>query len=117
MLPDQPTPEVSDADVERVVRRDYAPAHVDTVLALVAEVEVREQPRVVLACLKIAAGNLDRLRGELANASGWYREQISEAEYPLASKRWSRIYSLPEDEVRAIFDKDWKQYSAWLSRP
>ena len=117
MLPDQPTPEVSDADVERVVRRDYASADVDTVLQLVAEVEVREKPRVVLACLKIAAGNLDRLRGELSHASGWYREQISEAEYPLASKRWSRIDALPEDEVLAIFEKDWKQYSAWLSRP
>lgn len=116
--PNQPTPSVSDSDVERIVRRDFSEALVSEILALIASVEVRETPRVVLACLKIANGDLDRLRGELANASGWYREILSEAEYPLATKRWSRIrdQSLSEDEVRAIYDKDWRQYSEWLSR-
>jgi hypothetical protein len=55
---------------------------VDEILALIATVEVREKPRVVLACLKIADGNVDRLRNELANASGYYREILSEAESP-----------------------------------
>src|SRR5262245_32321317 len=116
-LPPQPTPSVTEEDVERVVRRDY-PAHFrDAIFALIAKVEVREKPRVVLACLKIAGGDMERLRGELANADGYYREILSDAEYPLASKRWSRIQSLPEAEVRAIFDKDWRQYSEWLNRP
>lgn len=100
----------------RIVRRDY-PADAEAgILELIATVDVREKPRVVLACLKIANGNLDRLRGELAAASGYYREILSEAEYPLATKRWSRIESLPESEVRAIYDKDWRQYSEWLAR-
>jgi len=112
----QPTPSVTERDVERIVRRDYPPHLVDEILVLIETVEVREKPRVVLACLKIAGGDLDRLRGELANASGYYREILSEAEYPLATRRWSRIQSLPEDEVRAIYDKDWRQYSDWLTR-
>ena len=41
---------------------------------------------------------------------------LSEAEYPLATKRWFRLASLPEDEVRAIYEKDWRQYSEWLTR-
>ena len=88
----------------------------DEILALIATVEVREKSRVVLACLKIAEGDLDRLRTNLADASGYYRELLSEAEYPLATKRWFRIESLSEDEVRAIYEKDWRQYSEWLSR-
>jgi hypothetical protein len=112
----QPTPSVNETDVERVLRRDYPTNLVDEIFALIATVEVREKPRVVLACLKIADGNVDRLRSELANASGYYREILSEAEYPLATKRWSRIESLPEDEVRAIYEKDWRQYSEWLTR-
>ena len=112
----QPTPSVSESDVDRIVRRDYSATIVDEIFELIASIEVREKPRVVLACLKIANGNLDRLRGELTNASGYYREIISEAEYPLATKRWSRIQSLSEDEVRAIYDKDWQQYSEWLTR-
>jgi hypothetical protein len=39
--------------VERVLRRDYLANFVDEILALIATVEVREKPRVVLACLKI----------------------------------------------------------------
>jgi hypothetical protein len=112
----QPTPSVNDSDVERIVRRDYPANVVDGILALITTIEVREKPRVVLACLKIAAGNLDRLRDELSCASGYYREQLGEAEYPLATRRWSRIESLPEDEVRAIYDEDWRQYSEWLTR-
>ena len=114
--PHQPTPTVDDRDVERIVRRDYPAEAVNSIFELIAAVEVREKPRVVLACLKLANGNLDRLRGELANASGYYREILSEAEYPLASKRWSRMKSMAEDEVRAIYDKDWRQYSEWLNR-
>ena len=112
----QPTPSVTADDVERIVRRDF-PAHVvDDILALIATVEVREKPRVVLACLKVADSNLDRLRATLADASGYYRELLAEAEYPLATRRWFRIDSLSEDEVRAIYEKDWRQYSDWLTR-
>src|SRR5262245_8750853 len=112
----QPTPSVTEADVERVVRRDYPATLAGEILDLIAIVSVREKPRVVLACLKIANGDLHRLRANLANASGYYRELLSEAEYPLAAKRWSRLASLPEDEVRAIYEKDWWQYSEWLTR-
>jgi hypothetical protein len=116
MRPEQPTPSVTDDDVVRVLQRDYAAAEVDGILRLIAAVEVREKPRVVLACLKIANGDLARLRGELENAEGYYREILSEAEYPLATKRWSRIQSLSDDEVCAIYEKDWRQYSEWLNR-
>ena len=112
----QSTPSVTEADVERIVRRDYPANVAGEILELIATVSVREKPRVVLACLKIANGDLNRLRANLASAGGYYRELLGEAEYPLATKRWSRIESLPEDEVRSIYDKDWRQYSDWLTR-
>jgi hypothetical protein len=116
MRPDQPTPTVTDGDVERVVRRDY-PMNVAEILELIATIEMREKPRVMLACLKNGGGSVEKLKGELANATGWYREILGEAEYPLATKRWSRIESLSDDEVRAIYEKDWRQYFEWFSRP
>ncbi len=112
----QPTPSVTERDVERIVRRDYPASAAREILELIATVSVQEKPRVVLACLKIASGDFDRLRANLSCASGYYRELLGEAEYPLATKRWSRIESLTEDEVRAIYDKDWRQYSEWLTR-
>src|SRR5207247_854836 len=54
--PSQPAPSVTDDDVSRVVRRDYPAAEVDGILQIIAAVDVREKPRVVLACLKIANG-------------------------------------------------------------
>jgi hypothetical protein len=60
---------VNEDDVARVVRREYPGAAVDGILELIAAVDVRERPRVVLACLKIADGNLARLRRGLAAAS------------------------------------------------
>lgn len=114
--PPQPTPAVDDADVDRIVRRDYDANLVDDILALIAATDVREKARVVLACLKLANGNVDNLRGQLSNAGGYYREILGEAEYPLATKRWFRIDSLSDDEIRAIYEKDWRQYAEWLGR-
>jgi hypothetical protein len=52
------------------------------------------------------------------NTLGSARENMTAkmTEYPLASKRRSRIQSLPEAEVRAIYDKEWRQYSEWRTR-
>ena len=85
----QPTPSVTEHDVERIVRRDYPATVAAEVLELIATASVREKPRVVLACLKIASGNLDRLKANLASASGYYRD-ISEylmAASPYAADR------------------------------
>lgn len=83
---------VGEADVERARRRDDPAPAVETPCALIAGVEVWEKPRVV------------------------YREILSEAEYPLATRRWSRIEHLPEEEVRVVDDRDGRQHVEWLTR-
>ncbi len=82
----QPTPNVTRADVERVLRRDFPPERVAEVLAMLDEYGPddwhREPERVRLAVLKLAAGNLERLRYELEGAKRDYRDVLSPAEYP-----------------------------------
>lgn len=76
----QYVPDVSERDVQRVVERDFpADAH-DAIHEIIRGVEVREKARVVLACLKNAKGSLEKLRGELANASGYWREILCYAD-------------------------------------
>ena len=111
------TPTVSDADVERVIRRDLPPESHEEIRTMIRQLEVREKPRVVLACLKCAGGDLQKLRGNLAEASGYYREILSEAEYPHYMKKHFHIDKLSEAEQRAIIEKDRVQYLAWLHRP
>jgi hypothetical protein len=113
---EQPHPDVSDEDVERVVCRDYPAAEVDRILTLAARVEVPERPRVILACLKLAAGSVEKLIGRFAEASADYRDVLGEAEYPLAMRRWFRMDRLSEEERQRIYDADWAEYQAWLHR-
>jgi SAM-dependent methyltransferase len=111
---DQFVPEVTDADVERIIERDYPADKHAEIRELIRGIEVREKPRVVLACLKNGKGDLDRLKGELTNASGWYRESILEAEYPNYSKKMFRIERLPPEEQERIIEADKTQYLKWL---
>jgi hypothetical protein len=83
---------------------------------MIRGIEVHEKPRVIMACLKNAGGNFEKLKGELANAGGWWREIIGEAEYPNYTKKMFRIDRLSADEKERIIEKDKTQYLAWLHR-
>jgi hypothetical protein len=113
---EQFTPTVSESDVERVLRRDLPPERQNEIRAIILATEVREKPRVILACLKCAGGDIQKLKGNLADAAGYYRELISEAEYPNWTKKMFRIEKLSEAEKSKIIEKDKNQYLAWLGR-
>ena len=110
-------PDVDERDVERVLLRDYPTADHDAIRKRIGQIEHREKWRIVMACLKAGGGSIPVLNGHLHNAEGWYREIISEAEYPKASKRWNKLRELPEEEQQKVFDEDWRQYEVWLKRP
>ena len=109
-------PDVTDGDVERVLNRDYPPEVHDDIRETIRGLEVREKTRVVLACLKVANGDIKKLKGELGDASGYYREIISNAEYPNYTRVMFRIDRLPPEEKDRIFEKDKAQYLEWLHR-
>jgi len=116
----QPTPIVTSADVERIVRRDFPADRVTEVLAMLddygRETWHRELHRVRVATLKLAAGNLKRLRQEIEGAKCDYRDVLAAAEYPGYFKGVPGPGRLPADEERRIIDADWKQYQDWFVR-
>ncbi len=65
----QPTPKVTDADVWRVVNRDF-PQQLDfgKVMALLEQCRVVEAVRTRLAILKLANGDMDKIVYYLAAA-------------------------------------------------
>src|SRR5262249_46195313 len=99
---------------ERIIQRDFSQDEHEEIHGLIRPLEVREKPRVVLACLKNSGGDLTKLKYYLAEASGYYREHIGEAEYPNYIKKRFRIDGLSEAEKSAIFEKDKNQYLTWL---
>ena len=78
-------------------------------------VEVREKPGVILACLKNANGTLEKLQADLANAAGYWREIIGDAEYPNYTRMF-RIDRLSAEEKGRIIEQDKSQYLQWLHR-
>lgn len=109
-------PEVSEQDVERVLVRDYPVEHQQELREMIQSIQVIEKPRVILACMKQAGGDVQKLKGNLNEASGYYREIISEAEYPFYTKKMFRIDKLTQLEQADIIEKDKKQYLSWFNR-
>ena len=116
----QPHPDVTAADVERIVRRDYPAERFDEVFAILNEYGTEdwhpESDRVRMSVLKLAGGKFDQLRGHVEAAKMDFRDVLSEAEYPLATKKWFHIDKLSEAERQKIYDADWKQYEDWWKR-
>ena len=110
-------PDVSDSDVERVITRDWPAEEHEAIRAMIGQVKVRETPRVILACLKTSNGDTQRLKRNLADAPGYYREIIGDAEYPNYMRKVFRIDKLTDAEQLALIEKDKKQYLNWLYGP
>ena len=120
-MPKQLTPNVTSADVERIVRRDFPADRFADVMAMLNEYGADESwqrgaNRVRLAALKLAAGSIERLRYEIEGAKADYRDVLGPAEYPSYGKRVGGRKKLPPEEEQRIMDSDWKQYQDWLTR-
>ncbi len=114
----QPHPTVTQADLERVVRRDFPADRESEVLAMLNEYGTEawhsERERVCAAILKLAAGSLEQLRVQVEAAKADYREVLGLAEYPGYGKHWFRMDRLSGDERQRIIEADWKQYQDWF---
>ena len=109
-------PQVSVADVDRIIKRDFPSNQHAIILEMIAKAGQGEKPRIVLACLKNARSDIERLKNQLSEASGYYREIIAEAEYPNYLKKWSRADQLSETEQQKIIESDKLQFLEWFGR-
>lgn len=60
-------PDVSDEDVERILKRDFPVGMRGDLRQMIEDVRVREKHRVVLACKKNAGGNVQKLMNNLVS--------------------------------------------------
>ena len=114
----QRAPSATDADVERIVRRDFADEHVAHVLATLGEYGHEswhlEPARVRLAVLKLASRDLKKVRDGIEQAKSDFRDVLGPAEYPLYTKKLFRIDKMPDEAHNQIVQSDWEQYERWL---
>jgi len=114
----QPVPDVSDADVERIVRRDFAPTDADETLSLLrtygTETWEREIPRVRVAILRLAAGDVGSLRQYLTDAKRDYRDVLLGAEYLEYAALTLKTPQPASEAARRAIEADWVAYQDWL---
>ncbi len=114
-----PVSKISDADVERIVRRDFAPHEASTVLEALSEYGRqewhRDAPRVRVAILKLADGNLSRLRSAVKTSIRDARDVLSHAEHPRYVAEISEAETDPK-KIAMVTESDSGQYRAWLER-
>ena len=115
----QPVPNVTDEDVKRIALRDFGEEKVALALSILDEYGepdgTRPSPRVRLAILKLANGDLDILGDVTKTAIEDYRDVLAAAEYPKYSREIG-FGTVPESMKRAVIDEDWKQYQEWFKR-
>src|SRR5262245_34281367 len=110
----QPVPAYREADLERILARDYAADALPEIRELLrrygTESWQREPLRVRMACLKIAGGSMAALRQAVGVACADYRDVLATAEY--------RHYMSARDaeaKQKAI-ERDWTELRSWLER-
>ncbi len=121
--PRRPLPDVTQEDVGRIVRRDFPAAQFHDVIAILGEFDNKWEStriRVRLAALKLADGNLDAVKKQMAFANQDYRDVIVAAAYPGYWKATPSVRELPrklsKKERQQIIDADWNQYQDWLRK-
>jgi len=115
----QPVPQATEADVARLVHRDYAPGEVAAALALLEQYGTQtwhnEVVRVRVAVLKLAGGNLEELRKHLKVADRDYRDTLAAAEYPVYMRSISPSEKSDLKQKLAV-NSDWHLYREWFER-
>jgi hypothetical protein len=116
----QPVPNVTDDDVQRVTLRDFGGSHSATALSILQDLgrhqeNWRPSPRVCLAVLKLADGNVGELRHYTKIAIEDYRDVIALAEYPRYFREVCNA-NVAEPVPYTIIDDDWNQYREWLEK-
>ena len=106
-------PTVTAADVERVIRRDFAPEQQAEARRLAEAYQDTEPHRVRLAAMKLADGDLAELGASIEIARSDYRDVLACAEYPA----YSRLpFDAPKSDRLASDESDREQYERWLYR-
>lgn len=116
---EQPVSKGTQDDVERIVRRDFAPTEVAAAFALLEVYEPTSNEsaaRVRLAVLRGAHGDLVKLKRALDEANLDYREVLIDAEYPINYRLTMREKRPSDEEYDESIRQDWKNYNEWLSR-
>lgn len=108
----QPTPEVDESDVQRVIRRDFPePQHAEVTELINSVGDLRTK----LGVLKLANQNPENIPALVEAAKLDYRDILANAEYPRCMREANTLQHDTATNAE-IYAEDWAQYRDWLHR-
>ncbi len=116
MRKEQLVPKVTEEDIRRLLLREFGEADYKEALSIISKKSHREGNRLKAACIKLANKKIDSLEHQASESAGYYREMISEAEYPNYMKKWSSASKLSDEDYNKLVERDAEQYLAWFQK-
>lgn len=113
---EQRIPNISDADIKRISRRDFPQVEfteIESILGVYKPESKKGKNRVCASILKLSIGNIDLLKKYVEKANYDYRDIIALSEYPNYSEHAFKG-DLPDKKKKQLIDDDWMQYQTWL---
>ncbi|MCP3932688.1 MAG: hypothetical protein GY705_26760 [Bacteroidetes bacterium] len=116
---DQPVPNISKNDIERIVLREYPAVGKDIIFNTLRKYSSDSKEgtyRVWASVLKISDGNIKMLKENIETALCDYRDVISVAEYPEYSKKVGfDTDNFDKLQLKKIIEADSLQYQEWIN--
>lgn len=113
-----PIANISENDIDRLVKRDFHPEEVIEILKLLSLYQsetLNGKNRVHASILKLSNGNISKVRNYIEMANNDYRDVIALAEYPNFSEHAFND-DLVEDKVKQLENSDYVQYAIWFNK-
>jgi hypothetical protein len=111
---ERPVPKVTQADIERIVRRDFLADQFDQVMQMLGRYQGDDGDvfRIRADVLKLANRRIELVTVFVDRAILKTGDVINPAEYPAQLK----LIRTTSDGLRRAIDEDWRQYEEWLNR-
>lgn len=112
----QPVAKTSNAELEFLINREF-PKHTDLVKRKLTEIQSDSKNgknRIGAAVLKLAKSDLNVIDSLVKKANEDFRDVVSQAEYPRASKYGFDEPS--EKELKTDYLNDWNEYVEWKNK-
>ncbi|MCB1023163.1 MAG: hypothetical protein KDB79_02150 [Acidobacteria bacterium] len=103
--------------VVRKIKQEFPDDDQDEILKVLDQYGVesyeQERERVQVAIIKLAEGNLEKLKTEVSGAKGDFRDTLGAAEYPEQSRK-ATWRMKDKEKANKIVESDRKKYLEWL---
>lgn len=115
-----PAAEISDELLRKLIRREFPKIFtrlkVKWLLNSISSDSKAGKNRLSAAVLKLAQGDIAKLKLLVERCNYDFRDVVSEAEYPIYSS-YGGFGKVPEDKIKEVYAADWNQYSDWINKP